>query len=161
MTGKLFSALCACRKGVATIEAALILPVLAALTLGAADAGLMMLTIHKLETGLASGGAYLSRSNDPDTDKAIAIRVAVTGYAETGHTAIVKGWSESDVIVSIQEVDNSGLDQSLVLRGDENIKIARFQTSISYTGLGFLGMVNAGNTRLTATHEERIFGGAG
>lgn len=147
-------------SGLATIEAALLLPILATLSLAAADAGMMMMTIHRLETGLAAGGAYLSRTYVTIEDEAAAKQVAVTGHAVAGYQAVVKDWSTSDVTVTVGEIDNSGANGELVLRAGNKVRIARLQTSYAYTGLGFLQMVKAGNITLTAKHEERITTGS-
>ena len=148
-----------CQSGMAALETALILPILAALGLAATDAGMMMLTLHKMETGLAAGGSFLARSRDLINDQQAAKNVAVTGHNASGYDPVVAGWSASDVSVYIVDVPNAGGDQSLVLRGGDGLKIARVESSISYKGLGFLSMMNTGAITLKARHEERIFGG--
>ena len=147
-----------CARGLATVEAARILPVFATVSMAAADTGMLILNLHKIESGLAAGGSYLSRSVDLDADKPNAIRVAVTGYATEGHAATVDGWSTSDVTVTIQDVTNETTQSSLKLRGGDTVKIAHLQTSYTYSGLGFLNMVSINKIKLTASHEERLFG---
>ena len=116
-----------------------------------------MLTLHKLQSGLSAGGAYLARSIDPASDEARAKNVAVTGFSADGNPAIVKDWSTADVTITIADVDNSGGEGELVLRGGNAIQIVRFETSYAYSGLGLLGMMNAGSITLRAKHEERLF----
>lgn len=154
-----FRKLKACKRGMAALETGLILPILAALGLAATDAGMMLLTLHKMETGLAAGGSYLSRSEDLVTDRQKAINVAVTGYDASGHEPVVAGWSPANVSVVIVDVPNDGANQSLILRGGGTLKVARFESSFTYSGLGFLSLMNTGEITLKARHEERLFGG--
>ena len=144
-----------CRRGLASMEAALIAPVLFLLGLGAADAGYLMLTTHRIESGLAAGAAYLARTDGSAAARAAAANVATRGDPAGLRAARIDGWEEADVTALIRTVDNSEAG----LRGGATIRIARLETTHAYGGLGLLRLAGVGQIDIAAAHEERVFGG--
>ena len=142
-------------KASAAIEGALIAPFLIIFSLAALDAGNLMLTIHRVETGLASGAALLERADAPLAFASAAKNFAVSGRTVAGGALTVPGWSADQVQVTMRSVDNS----SGALRGGETIKVVRLETEFPYQGLGLLRMAGVGSLMIRASHEERVFGG--
>jgi len=142
-------------KASAAIEGALIAPFLIIFSLAALDAGNLMLTIHRVETGLASGAALLERADAPLAHASAARNFAVSGKTLAGGALTIPGWSADTVQVSIRSVDNS----SGALRGGDAIKIVKLETEFPYQGLGLLRMAGVGSLMIRASHEERVFGG--
>ena len=148
------------QRGVAALEAALVAPVLLLAGLAVIDAAYLMLTVHKVESGLTAGAAYLARSRDPDAYVALARNVAVTGDPAGTATPIAKGWAPGDVTVSIDTVGNTGgsSGKDTILRGGDTIYVIHMSTTYQYQGLGLLRLVGLGELQLSGFHEERAFG---
>ena len=147
-------------RGVAALEAALIAPVLLLAGMAVIDASYMVLTIHKVESGLTAGAAYLARSRDPAANSGLGQNVAVTGNPAGTGKSIAKGWEASDVTVFVDTVENIGgsSGKDTVLRGGDTIRVIRMTTNYQYQGLGLLKLMGVGQMQLSATHEERAFG---
>ena len=141
-----------CVRGSATLEAALVVPFLLSIGLGAAEAGNLVNETHEMKTGLAAGARLLARAADPEGLEADARNLAVTGQ-RTGGLARVPGWSPAQVTVSYRWVDNSAQDYT----GGDSIRIVRLETAKTYTGLRLLSLF--GGRQVTAFHEERWTGG--
>ncbi|WP_084419692.1 TadE/TadG family type IV pilus assembly protein [Henriciella litoralis] len=147
-------------RGIAAVEAALVAPVLLFAGLAVIDGAYLMLTIHKIESGLSAGAAYLSRSPAPASVESFGRNVAVKGNPAGTGDPIVKDWSTDDVTVTIQSVANTGGEDGgdTVLRGGDAIYVVRMQTRYEYDGLGLLKLVGLGDLELSGFHEERAFG---
>lgn len=141
-----------CVRGSATVEAALVVPFMLSIGLGAAEAGAMVSETHKMKAGLAAGARLLARAQDPPSLEADARNLAVTGQ-RSGGAPRVPGWTSAQVTVSYRWVSNSSGDYT----GGSSIRIVRLQSAKPYRGLGLLSLF-AGN-QITASHEERWTGG--
>lgn len=141
------------RRGVAAVEAALLMPVLFAVGFACADAGNLLLERHRMKVGLALGARMIARAADPAGMEATAKNVAVTGEV-AGGTARVKGWTTAQVSVSYRLVAN-GSGQYV---GPATLRIVRIASSKPYTGLGLLHMVGQEGLTIQAAHEERWTG---
>ena len=145
----------ACDHGSATVEAAIVVPVLLSLGLGAAEAGNLVNEVHEMKTGLAAGARLLARAPAPESVETEAVNLAVTGSANGSGHPRVAGWKVEQVDVSYRWVDNSAGQYT----GGAQIRIVRLDTSRPYKGLRLLTL--AGDFNLTASHEERWTGGGG
>ena len=135
------------QRGVAAVEAALVLPVLILLALGAADASWMLAQSHRVEQGLAAGGGYLAKTDDPSAHVTRARNLAVTGQF-TGGNARVSGWSANDVSVSFRSVAGD-------YRTGSSGRVVVLETTVPYRGFGILNSIRS-DWSITATHEERV-----
>ena len=145
----------ACDRGAATVEAAIVVPVLLSLGLGAAEAGNLVNETHEMKTGLAAGARMLARAPSPEAVETQAINLAVTGSTTGSQHTRVPGWKVEHVDVSYRWVDNS----AGLYTGDDQIRIVRLDTSRPYVGLRLLTL--AGEITMRASHEERWTGGGG
>jgi Flp pilus assembly protein TadG len=144
-----------CDRGAATVEAAIVVPVLLSLGLGAAETGNLVNEVHGMKAGLAAGARVLARAPTPESIETTALNLAVTGAADGAGHARVAGWKVEQVDVSYRWVDNS----AGLYTGGAQVRIVRLTTSKPYKGLRLLTL--AGDFNLTATHEERWTGGGG
>ena len=144
-----------CDRGAATVEAAIVVPVLLSLGLGAAEAGNMVNEVHEMKSGLAAGARMLARAPAPEAVETQAVNLAVTGSADGSGHARVAGWTAAHVEVSYRWVDNS----AGLYTGDDQIRIVRLDTRRPYVGLRLLTL--AGDINLATSHEERWTGGGG
>ena len=145
----------ACQRGSATVEAAIVVPVLLSLGLGAAEAGNLVNEVHEMKTGLAAGARMLARSPAPEALETQAANLAVTSTVDGSGRARVAGWKVEQVDVSYRFVDNAAGQYT----GGAQIRIVRLDTSRPYKGLRLLTL--GGGVNLSASHEERWTGGGG
>jgi len=142
-------------RGSATVEAAIVVPVLLSLGLGAAETGNLVNEVHEMKSGLAAGARMLARAPAPEAVETQAVNMAVTGTADGSGHARVGGWTAAQVDVSYRWVDNS----AGLYTGGAQVRIVRLDTTRPYRGLRLLTL--AGGINLTASHEERWTGGGG
>lgn len=147
-------------QGLAAIEAALIAPVLLLGGLAIVDGACLMLTVHRIETGLNAGAAFLARAHDPAAIEALGRNLAVTGDPAGMKPASVRGWRAEDVSVTVEPRANTGGEDGdeTVLRGGDTLHVVRLSTRYRYQGLGLLKLVGLGDLELSGFHEERAFG---
>ena len=141
-----------CARGSATVEAALVVPFLLTIGLGAGEVAGVVNETHRMKAGLASGARLLARAQDPTAVEAEARNLAVTGV-RTGGTARVAGWTPAQVAVSYRMVSNAAGTYT----GGASIRIVRLTSTKPYHGLGLLRLAKAG--QVSAAHEERWTGG--
>ena len=141
-----------CARGAATVEAAMVVPLMLSVGLGATEAGNMVNETHRMKAGLAAGARLLARAQNPANLHAQARNLAVTGQI-TGGTPRIAGWSVDQVVIDYDMVPNPGE----IYTGGTTIRIVRLQTSKPYNGLGLMRLAGAHN--VTARHEERWTGG--
>ena len=145
----------ACDRGSATVEAAIVVPVLLSLGLGAAEAGNLVNEVPGMKAGLAAGARLLARAPAPESVETEAVNLVVTGSADGSGDPRVTGWKVEHVDVSYRWVDN-GANQ---YTGGAQIRIVRLDTTRPYRGLRLLTL--GGGINLSASHEERWTGGGG
>ena len=121
-----------CDRGAAAVEAAIIVPVLLSIGLGAAETGNLVNETHKMKTGLASGARMLARAPAPApaSVETEALNLAVTGSIDGSLPARLPGWRTSQVTVSYRFVDNSGA----LYTGGDQIRVVRLDSSRPYSG---------------------------
>jgi len=150
----LFRKYLANENGTIAIETALIIPLLIATGLGAADVSNYLLQNHKMESGLVSAGRYLALVQYPESMELGAKRLATTGRVDASGDAVLNNWAASDVTITYRVTDN---DDDLY-RGGNEIMTVKISSQIPYKGFGFLNGVTGGST-LKASYEERIVRG--
>ena len=141
-----------CARGSATVEAALVVPMMLIIGLGAAEAGNMVNETHRMKAGLAAGARLLARAQNPPGLEADARNLAVTGE-RSGGRARIPGWTASQVSVSYRFVPNG----TGAYTGGSTIRIVRLESAKPYSGLGLMSLFGSGE--VTAVHEERWTGG--
>ena len=144
----------ACRRGAAAVEAALCMPLLITLGLGAADAGYLFSETHRMKAGLASAARYLAKAPDPVALEGAAANVAVTGSRTGAGAPRVPGWTAAQVDVSYRMVANGDGD----LTGPDQLRIIRVESTRPYAGFGLLALVGLNSLEVSAAHEERWTG---
>jgi len=140
-----------CARGSAAVEAAVVVPVLLTIGLGAAETGNLVSENHRMKVGLAAGARMLARAQAPETLEAQARNLAVTG-ARTGGGPRIANWRTSDVQISYRWIDNA----TGAYTGGSRIRVIRLESTKPYHGLGFLGLVRP--LQVNAMHEERWTG---
>ena len=140
-----------CAGGAASVEAAVVVPVLLTIGLGAAEAGNLVNENHKMKMGLAAGARLLARAQSPEALEGQARTLAVHGV-RTGGEPRIANWRTDHVQISYRWVDNS----ANAYTGGTQIRIIRLESTKPYRGLGLLGI--AGATQVNAVHEERWTG---
>ena len=147
-------------EGSVVVEAALLLPIMLTLGLGAVDASNMMLQNHKIETQLVMAGNYLAKSQTPNLYETQAKNLASTGQLESGGTEIIPGWSASDVSVSYSSVTNATTASGTEYLAGSTVTVVTVSTSVSYQGFGILRSMFGPSIQLTGSYEERVIGTA-
>lgn len=147
----------ASNPGSITAEMAIAAPILAVTGFAACDLSYLMVQTHQMEDALSRAGHYLAQADDPSGAKKRAKIVATRGSMNAADPSILKGWDSADIIITIEEVDNTEVDTGLSYRGGDTIYIATINSTIIYQGLGFLRMVSGKTFTLDAAHEERLF----
>lgn len=140
------------RRGVAAIEAALLLPLLTLAGFGVIDASLLLLQNHKMENGLAAAGNYLSKAPNPNSVEVQAKRLATTGHVKAGGKALIAGWSDAAVTITYRSVSNNAGNY----RGGNNVRVVRLTSQTPYQGLGLIKAISGGSLFLKASYENRL-----
>jgi Flp pilus assembly protein TadG len=150
--------------GAAFLEAALVMPVLAALLFGGMEFSWYFHQQQMVESGVRDAARYLARTA-PDTtpptspcDNATFVgnakNIAVTGKI-SGGTARVRGWTVGSVTITCPAFDNSGA----AYQGASTIYRVKVITNFTYPALGFFGnFINLTTPLLSASHTERSIG---
>lgn len=147
-------AFAACRSGAAAVEAALVMPLLITLGLGAADAGYLFSETHRMKAGLATGARYLAKAPNPQAVEGAAANLAVTGRRSGQGESRVTGWTPAQVQVTYRMVSNTGG----AFTGPDQLRIIRLESTRPYTGFGLLALVGLSSIEVNAAHEERWTG---
>ncbi len=147
-------------EGSVVVEAALLLPIMLALGLGAADASNMMLQNHKIETQLVMAGNYLAKSQTPNLYETQAKNLASTGQLESGGSEIISGWSASDITVSYNRVTNESTETGTEYLAGDTVTIVKISTTVTYQGFGILRSLFGSSIQLKGAYEERVIGTA-
>ncbi len=146
------------RDGGLVIEAALVLPFIIIIGLGAADASNMLVQNHKLESRLAMAGNYLAKTGTPATYESQAKNLACAGQLSTPSQCVLPNWSTSDITISYTDVANAELENGFEYRGGQPVKVVTVSSSIQYTGLGIVSSITGGSAQLQGSYEERVIG---
>lgn len=144
------------QRGTATIELAVVLPVLLTIGLGVIEFGNMIYRYHLISTGVRDAARYAAGFQQGAKD-AEARNIAARGVT-TGGTNRVDWWIPSNVAIAYTTVANNDGFGNKLYRGGANIVMVTVSTSVPYQPLGFLGYLGVGTINLSASHEERLFG---
>jgi len=139
-------------RGTVAIEAVFALPFLVLLGLGAVDYSNMLISHHKMQSGLTSAGNLLAKSRAPQNYENQARNLAVTGNL-LGGEPLIPGWEHSDVTISYRTINNANGDY----RGDQTVQIVSVTSDVAYQGFGFVNAVTPGGpAMMTDTYEARV-----
>jgi len=138
-------------EGAVIVEGAILFPVLALIAYGITDVSMMLLQSHKMEQGLVAGASYLARSQTPKLLTAQAKNIAITGRPDGSGPARVDGWTDSEITLTIRNINNSGQ-----FRSGATVQVAQFESAHPYEGLGFVKLASGGRITIRADHEERL-----
>ena len=157
MPVSLLKSLWLAERGAALVESAIILPVFLTLVGGVYEFGFFLYQEQLVTSGVRDATRYLTLTADPtnSANQIDAKNLAVTGSIDGGATR-VSGWSEADVTVAIDSVDNSTGTYS----GGPTIQIVTVSTSFLDPTLGFLSLLGLKAPTITASHQERYVGGS-
>lgn len=144
-------------RGAALVEGAIILPVFLALIGGVYEFGFFLYQEQLVTSGIDDAARYLALSSDPANvaTQADVKKLAVTG-SFSGDVPRVRGWSTSDVTVSVDSVDNTTGTYS----GGATIRLVTVSTSFTAPTLGFLSLLHLKAPTISASHQERVVGGS-
>lgn len=138
------------RRGSVSAEAALIVPALILLGLGAADYSNMLISHHKMQTSVTNAGIYLAKSGAPANAESKAKNLAVTGQL-TGGMAKLPGWENGDITITYSTTANANSNY----RGAD-VRIVKLSTELDYQGFGFVNALVPGRVKMRDTFEARI-----
>lgn len=141
-------------KGVAAVEAAILMPFLGLVGLSIVDASLMLLQNHKMEQAIVSAANYMALSSDPRLVENDAKRIAVSGTSDPLAPPLIKNWSPSDITISYLMVAND----SGQYRGGDFIRVVNITTTHPYQGFGLLKTVSGNRVTLSAQYQQRMTG---
>jgi len=127
--------------GSITIESVFLVPLLFLIGFGAIDASFLMLQNHKVETGLASAGRYLSQTTSPQNYENHARRLATTGQMTIGGQQKIGNWAPANVMIIYKNTANPQTGGVTNYRGGSTIKVVQLSTSVPYQGLGLISGV--------------------
>lgn len=143
-------------SGAATVEAAIIVPILAVVGLGVMDCSYMLLQNHKMEQSLVSAANYMALSTDPRLVESQAKHIAVSGTTDPQAEPLIKNWAPGDVSISYVMVpNNNGL-----YRGGDFIRVVDISTSLPYEGFGIVKSIMGKGVTLSAQYQQRMTGTA-
>ena len=141
-------------RGVAAVEAAIIMPFLAFVGLATMDGSYMLLQNHKMEQALVSAANFMALSSDPRLVENQAKQIAVTGTLQTGAPPLIKNWSTDDVVISYAMVANGNNDY----RGGDFIRVVNISASNPYNGFGVIKAISGNSVVLNAQYQQRMTG---
>ena len=141
-------------RGVAAVEAAIIMPFLAFIGLATMDGSYMLLQNHKMEQALVSAANFMALSSDPRRVEGQAKQIAVTGTLQAGAPPLIKNWSTDDVAISYTMVANGNNNY----RGGDFIRIVNISTRNPYDGFGIIKAISGNTVVLNAQYQQRMTG---
>lgn len=141
------------------MEAAIAVPVVLILMVGAIEYGNLLYNTNLIQTGLRDAARYLARVDDPLQRAHEAKSLAVTGTISGSAPARVAWWQEGDITISWRSLTNKpDAEGRRPLRGGDEVFVVRVATEVDYRGLGALNALGRDALRLAFTHEERVVG---
>jgi len=148
--------------GTSLFEAALTLPILILLSLGAMEFAWVFQNQQLVETGVRDAARYLARTTGGQSDQNPCSNTTQVGYAQniavygktTSGTPRVSGWSAGNVVVSCPSFGNSGGTYA----GATTQYKVQVTTSFPDPALGLLKALGNWTPYLSATHVERSIG---
>lgn len=143
-------------SGAATVEAAIVIPILAVVGLGVMDCSYMLLQNHKMEQSLVSAANYMALSTDPWLVETQAKLIAVSGTTDPLADPLIKNWLPSDVSISYVMVPNNNGQY----RGGGFIRVVDITTSLPYEGFGIVKSLMGKGITLNAQYQQRMTGTA-
>ena len=155
MTSRIIKKILEDENGGMISEAALLFPILIGLGLGGIDMSYMLIQNHKLESQLSAAAGFLSKSDAPEAIEILAKQLAVTGQIDGQGSAVIKGWTLSDVQIAYITTPNNGD----IYRSDGDVRTVELSSRIDYRGFGILSSVLPNQARLSGRVQERLIGG--
>lgn len=148
------------RRGTAAIEAAVFTPLLLLFVIGAAEFGNMLYNANLIQTGLRDAARYLARVSDPVPAESFAKNLAVTGSINGDAPPRVAWWNTDDIVVTYRITDNPPDPETgrRAFRSGPEVMVIRVATTVSYAGLGTLGVLGQDAVSIAFAHEERFVG---
>lgn len=139
-------------RGTVALEAVFALPFLILLGLGAVDYSNMLISHHKMQSGLTSAGNFLAKSRAPQNYESQARNLAVTGNL-SGGAPLIPGWDNNDVTISYRTVSNANGEY----RGEQIVQIVSVSSDVAYQGFGFVNAITPGGAAImTDSYEARV-----
>ena len=155
MPGRILRSVWRDSGGTATVEAAIILPVLFALVFGVFEFSWSIWQQHLISTGIRDAARYIARSANPNDPmiKQNAKYLATTGAID-GNTLRVRGWTAGYVDVSYNFINNPTGDNGLTeFRGGPVVESVTVSTIFTVPSLGFFA-----TPTFKISHQERVTG---
>lgn len=141
--------------GTAALEAAIVIPALMVLGLGAVEFSNAFYDHQLISMGVRDAARYLARVPQPDDTAAQANAKDIAVYGGVGDSKPrVAGWSTGDVTVSSTAIDNT----DGTYRGSATIYIVTVSTTLTYPQIGLLKGLGLTPPAFTITHSERAIG---
>lgn len=160
------------RDGAALLEATVVMPFLLVLGFGLFEFSNALYQYHVITVGVREAARFAAGLPKPDpvvqdescadplvTPVGCAKRVAVTGQIEDGGAKKVEWWDTGDITITYPTVANTDLGGGLSsYRGGTDITVVQVNTTVTYSGLGFLTVLGLEPFTITTGHEERHYG---
>lgn len=160
------------RNGGVVVEAALLLPVLLFLGLGAFEFANLFLQHQAVTAGVRDAARYAARTPRPvagtceeainSTEVVAAARnLAISGDIYSATPGRVAGWRLQDITVTATTVANP-IDEATgtrAYRGPDPICLVRVDSAYAYRMIGAFGGLAALTPMIVVSHTERWIGG--
>ncbi|AZO61863.1 MAG: pilus assembly protein [Mesorhizobium sp.] len=158
-------------RGTVLVEMAIVAPLMFILSAGVFEFGNLIHQKLLMEAGLSDGARFAARCNSQlytDAGLAaincanVATNIIVFGNVAGTPPARIKGWTTSDVTVTIADpadcknTVDPGTGTVLYLSTTSQVCIVTASGTINYSGVGWLSLLNIGPITLTASHQERL-----
>ncbi len=147
-----------CDRGASMVEFTIVAPFLFIVGFGIIEFGNALYGHHVITTGVRDAARYLARFDDPSTRYNDARILAVTGEPG-GVTPRLSWWGTGNVNITTATVPNpiDGATGERDYRGPDPLTVVRVSSSVSYPGVGMLGVLGLGDTiTISVMHEERV-----
>lgn len=159
------------RRGSVLVEAALLMPVLIFLGIGAFEYSNLFFKHQAVTAGTRDAARYAARAPRPagmSCEQALASEEIVTAaknLAVSGDifssTPRVSGWGAADVTITATTVDNpiDPVTGTRAYRGPDPICVVRVTSSYSHSEMGLFDNLNMIPSTISVSHAERWIGG--
>lgn len=158
--------------GAVLMEAALVMPVLLLLALGAFEFSNLFFKHHAITAGVRDAARYAARAPRPlgttceetlnDAALVTALKnLAVSGDIFSPTPARVSGWRAEDVAITSTLIDNpvDAVTGARTYRGPDPICVVRVTSSYAHSGMGLFTRLGFIPTTVSVSHAERWIGG--
>jgi len=161
-------------SGTATIEAAVVFPMLMTLGFGAIEFSNAFYDHQEISTGIRDAARYMARVTDPSNNpcnnstavgyaKNLAVNAVISGGSARipGFTKSESSWTTGNVTITCTAVANpvNAATGERSYRGQSTLYIVTVTTAVTYPQFGFMTYLGLSAPTINLSHSERWIGG--